>query len=120
MTTAETGRLGERAAMEYLRQRGYMIRHTNWRNGHYELDIVAEREDMLYFVEVKTRRAGGLTTPEDALTPHKARSLQRAAAAYLSYCHYEGECQFDLAAVDVYPDGRFEVRYTENALELNW
>ncbi len=120
MTTAETGRAGERAATDYLRQRGYQIRHLNWRDGRYELDIVAEKDYILHFVEVKTRRAGGLTTPEEALTPRKAAALRRAAQAYLSRYALTYECQFDLAAVDAYDDGSLEVRFTENALELNW
>ena len=75
---AETGRAGERAATEYLRRAGYEICALNWRQGRYELDIVACREGVLHFVEVKTRRADGLTTPEEALTPRKFAALRRA------------------------------------------
>lgn len=120
MTTSEIGREGERAATDYLRDHGYQIRHLNWREGRYELDIVAEKEFIIHFVEVKTRRAGGLTTPEEALTPRKAAALRRAAQAYLSCYAITDECQFDLAAVDIFPDGSLQVRFTENALELNW
>ena len=42
-TTAETGRAGERAAVEYLRGAGYEICAINWRSGRYELDIVARK-----------------------------------------------------------------------------
>ena len=47
-TTAETGRAGERAAAEHLRQAGYEIRDTNWRAGRDELDIVALRGEVLH------------------------------------------------------------------------
>ncbi len=80
-TTAETGRAGERAAAEYLRRAGYEICALNWRQGRYELDIVACREGVLHFVEVKTRRSGSLTPPEAAATQRKFRALSRAAAA---------------------------------------
>ena len=47
---AETGRAGERAATEYLRRAGYEICAHNWRQGRYELDIVACREGVLEWV----------------------------------------------------------------------
>ena len=119
-TTAETGRTGERAAAEHLRQAGYEIRDTNWRAGRDELDIVALRGEVLHFVEVKTRRAGSLTPPEAAATQRKFRALTRAAARYLRTAGWQGEVQFDLAAVDVMPDGHMEVRLVEQAMEYNW
>ena len=112
-TTAETGRAGERAAVEYLRGAGYEICALNWRSGRYELDIV-------HFVEVKTRRVGSLTPPEAAVTPQKFRALTRAAVRYLAATGGQEEAQFDLAAVDVMPDGRMEVRLVERAMEYNW
>ena len=119
-TTAETGRTGERAAAEHLRQAGYEICDTNWRAGRDELDIVALRGEVLHFVEVKTRRAGSLTPPEAAVTPQKFRALTRAAVRYLAATGGQEEAQFDLAAVDVMPDGRMEVRLVEHAMEYNW
>ena len=50
---SKIGDAGEAAARKYLEQRGYHIRHINWRYGHYELDIVAEQGHMLIIVEVK-------------------------------------------------------------------
>lgn len=93
---AETGRAGERAATEYLRRAGYEICALNWRQGRYELDIVACREGVLHFVEVKTRRSGSLTPPEAAATQRKFRALSRAAACYLHTVGWEGEVAFDL------------------------
>ncbi len=118
--SADTGRRGEQAAVDYLRRAGYAILERNWRSGRYELDIVARRWDELHFVEVKTRRAGGLTTPEEALTPRKFSALRRAAEAYMAQHRVCLEPQFDLAAVDVFPDGTLCVRFTERAMECSW
>jgi len=120
MTASETGCSGERAAAAFLRRAGYEILHLNWRSGRYELDIVARRGDALHFVEVKTRRADGLTPPEAALTPAKRRALRCAAERYLALCGAEWEVRFDLAAVDVMPDGSMAVRLIEDALECHW
>lgn len=120
MTTAQTGSFGERAAVEELRRRGFELLHLNWRSGRYELDIVARQGETLHFVEVKTRRADGLTQPEMAATPTKFRALCIAAQRYMDYVGWDGEVQFDLAAVDLCPDGSAEVRLIERAMEANW
>jgi len=74
--SADTGRRGEQAAVDYLRRAGFAILERNWRSGRYELDIVARRWDELHFIEVKTRRAGGLTTPEEAITPRTCAVIE--------------------------------------------
>ena len=55
-TTQHTGRQGEEAAARWLLDHGFTLLHRNWRQGHYELDIVAARKGTLHFIEVKTRR----------------------------------------------------------------
>lgn len=120
MTNAETGRMGEQAAADFLRREGYELLAANWRCGRYELDIVACKESELHIVEVKSRRADGLTTPEDALTPQKQRALLHAARAYVARTHWMGEVRFDLAAVDCYPDGSMEVRFIPDAMQCHW
>lgn len=118
--TAETGRMGERAAAEFLRRAGYEICALNWRCGRYELDIVARKGGFVHFVEVKTRRADGLTPPEAAITPQKFRALTQAALHYMALTGEQDEAQFDLAAVDVMPGGETVVRLIAQAMEYNW
>lgn len=120
MTTEQTGRLGEEAVAAYLRKEGFELCARNWRSGRYELDIVARKADVLHIVEVKTRRAGSLTPPEAAATELKFRSLRRAADCYLYRTGWQGDVQFDLAAVEVSPDGGCEIRLIENAMECHW
>ena len=119
-TTQHTGRLGEETAARWLLDHGFTLLHRNWRQGHYELDIVAARKGTLHFIEVKTRRRDGLTPPEQALDSHKRRALVRAANAYLTENPFAGEVQFDLIAVETAPAGTPEVRYIEDAIELHW
>ena len=119
-TTQHTGRLGEETAARWLLDHGFTLLHRNWRQGPYELDIVAARKGTLHFIEVKTRRRDGLTPPEQALDSHKRRALVRAANAYLTENPFAGEVQFDLIAVETAPAGTPEVRYIEDAIELHW
>ncbi len=119
-TTTHIGTLGEKAATKWLRNQGFLIRDLNWRAGRYELDIVAERWDVTHFIEVKTRKAYGLTTPEEAITPDKFKSLARAACAYIAQHNIQNETQFDLVAVDVLINGELKIRLIENAMEFRW
>ena len=119
-TNAETGRYGEQVATNYLRQNGYMICATNWRQGRYEIDIVAQKAGIVHFVEVKTRRAGSFATPEQALNATKLTAMRRAASAYLAQYKVWGEVEFDLMAVDIFPDNTCDVRFVRNAAEYGW
>lgn len=118
--SAATGRRGEETAALWLRREGYDICARNWRSGRYELDIIARKQNCLHFVEVKTRRADGLTPPEQALTPAKCRALVRAAALYMAEHESAEEPRFDLAAVDMQPDGNAVVRFIPDAVESHW
>ena len=117
MHTAETGREGERLAVAWLRRHGYIIHDLNWRNGRYEIDIIASRSGVLHFVEVKTRSVFGWSSPEEAMTPDKCRALLRGAASYIALHRLPHEPQFDLIAVDILPDGNTDIRYTENVIQ---
>ena len=118
---ARTGRRGEDDAAEWLRGAGFELLDRNWRSGRYELDIVAFRDGELHFAEVKTRRAEGLTPPEQAATPAKQRAMMRAAAAYVR-AHPMEVCdfRFDLLAVDAAADGTVVVRFVPDAFEPHW
>jgi putative endonuclease len=77
------GRTGERLAAEALMKKGYHILERNFRRRHGEIDLVAEDEQDLIFVEVRARRGTSYGLPEDALTLYKRRKLQEVASYYL-------------------------------------
>ena len=76
------GKAGEDAAVDYLERHDYVIRHRNWRKGHFELDIVAAKNGELIIVEVKTRSDTDFALPQDAVTPQKIRRTVIAADTY--------------------------------------
>lgn len=118
-TTSEIGRRGEAVAVQWLLKRGYELLHSNWRNGSYELDIVAVKGDEVHFIEVKTRAKGSLTTPEASITKSKFNSLKRAAEAYIFEYDIDLEPQFDLIAI-VYSGESCTLEFTPNAMYCRW
>jgi putative endonuclease len=74
------GAWGETVAATHLEAHGYTIVARNWRCAIGEIDIVAQKDDALAFVEVKTRRGGN---PEDQITQRKAQKLLETAQTYL-------------------------------------
>lgn len=113
------GQRGEDYAAHQLHQRGYTLRHRNWRAAGGELDIVAERDEVLVFVEVRTRRGDRYGTPEESITPRKRAKLIATAQAYLQALGQPDRAwRIDVAAIEVGPRGdvtRFEL--IENAIE---
>lgn len=78
----ETGKKGEQLAAIWLQQQGYTILHSNWRYLQFELDVIATRDNILHFIEVKTRTSLDFGMPEEGVTRLKIRHLIRAGAAY--------------------------------------
>jgi putative endonuclease len=104
----QLGAWGERIAADHLQAKGYEILHRNWRCRRGEIDLVAQAGSELVFVEVKTRRGRAMGTPEEGLTPHKARKLLELAQHYL-YEHDldEIDWRIDLVAVELDAHGKF-------------
>ncbi len=115
----ERGRRGEALAVEYLQRRGWTILARNWRDGPRELDVVAAREGVLAFVEVKGRAASSLASPFEAITPRKRREIERAARAWLAGRATEATpfrvVRFDAVAVVFRREGAVAVEHLEDA-----
>lgn len=73
---------GEDLAAKFLQEKGYKIIERNFRKGYGEIDIIALKDNVLVFVEVKTRTSNNYGTPFEAITPFKLRSLVRTAQFY--------------------------------------
>lgn len=106
MESSELGLYGEERAVELLSSKGYRIRHRNWRYGHREIDIVAEDEEYVIIVEVKTRREGGLVPAVESVDKMKMRNLIYAANAYAKRFGIVKGLRFDIIAISVDYSGR--------------
>jgi putative endonuclease len=112
------GDAGERLTAERLRQAGYTVRMMNYRCPAGEIDIVAEEDGDIVFVEVKTRRGDAYGLPEEAVTPAKQRKLIAAAQTYLEAngCAH-ASWRVDVVAVALTPTGKLqEVRMYRHAI----
>ena len=81
-SSSPLGKRGERYAARYLQTKGYEIVRKNWKNGQYELDIVAQDGDVLVFVEVKTRSDEDVNVPERNVNAEKQRRIVQAAESF--------------------------------------
>ena len=99
-----TGNLGEALAAAYLLDKGYQILHQNWRHSHWEVDIIAEKDTILNFIEVKTRRTKKFGLPEDNVSKKKITNLINAGEEYL-YQHPQWKrIQFNILSITMLKD----------------
>lgn len=98
------GRWGENVAAEYLGKKGYTVVDRNVRAAHGEIDIVARKDELLVFVEVRTRTSHSFSYPEETVTLRKQAYILAAAEEYLLLHPESGDSwQFDLIAVEGSP-----------------
>ena len=95
----ELGKLGEELAVEFLRKDGYTILETNWTFQKAEIDIIAQKENILAIVEVKTRSSLEFGLPQDFVKPKKIQLLVKAVNEYVISKNLDIDVRFDIIAV---------------------
>lgn len=102
----ELGRWGENTAAEYLESKGFRILARNWRTRRGEIDLVAQIDQVLAFVEVKTRRGTDFGKPEEAITDVKAGRLLALGQEYVVQNELlDVEWRIDLIAIELEKNG---------------
>ena len=92
----ELGKKGEEIAVAHLAKNGFKIRDVNWRFRKEEIDIVAEKDGFIIFVEVKTRTSEYFETPASTVTMKKQKSVINAADEYIKSKELNNESRFDV------------------------
>jgi putative endonuclease len=111
------GRWGEDAAAQYLAANGYKVLTCNCRTAHGEIDLVASKDGLLVFVEVKTHRSYNFVYPEDSVTRRKQAYLLSAAEKFLQAHPDCGESwQIDIIAAEGTPGGNAHIEHFENVI----
>ena len=116
------GRLGEDLACDYLEKNGYRIIRRNLHQGKNELDIIAEDDDYIVFVEVKTRsclypESGDFGIPARAVDGDKRRNTVKAAKDYMLQNYLNKQPRIDV--IEIYlleQKGEFK---TPTVLKIN-
>jgi len=99
----QLGKEGEQLAVNYLVEKGYEILHRNWRHSHYEIDIIAKKNDLLRIIEVKALKSRGINFPEQSVTKKKFRYLLNAADEFLFHNQQYRHVQFDILSITLHP-----------------
>lgn len=100
MTSRDIGNIGEEYTVRFLVSKGCEILERNYCIRGGELDIVAKKGNLLHIVEVKTRKAGALSSGDEAITPKKISRIIKAANTYITTHELEMSCVFDVAIVE--------------------
>lgn len=112
----ELGKKGEELAIAYLRSKEFKIRATNWQFGHKEVDIIAEKNGKIHFVEVKARSQFYFDEPKQAVVRKKQNNIIQAADGYMQRYMVEMEACFDIIGI-VFYENHHELEYLENAFD---
>ena len=104
------GIYGDQTAARYLRQEKYDILSANFTAGTGEIDIVAEKNNVICFVEVKTRKEGGMFSPADAVDFRKQNNIKSAASGFMNKYNLKKEMRFDIIEVLLQEDNVYNVK----------
>jgi putative endonuclease len=112
------GKIGEDLAAKFLEEKGYNIIERNYRFGHGELDIIAEKDNILIFIEVKTKKHGDFGDPINWIKRGKQLQMGRIARGYLYERNItDRDCRFDVVLVN-WEHGLWKIDHIENAFWL--
>lgn len=100
MTNYQSGHDAEKTAATYLQKQGFKIRELNWKTKYCEIDIVAERKKVVYFVEVKARKTAFQGSGLDYITPKKLQQMRFAAEMWVQTNQWKGDYRLAAVAID--------------------
>jgi putative endonuclease len=114
-THNDLGRKGEALAKVHLEVAGYEIMDENWVFGKAEIDLVAYKEGIIIFTEVKTRTGNGFGEPEDFVDARKQKLLVQAADEYIYLMNHQGDVRFDIISVLFDRNNNYKLKHIEDA-----
>lgn len=115
----EFGKAAENAAARFLKAKGYKILELNYKTKFGEIDIIAQQEGVICFLEVKARHSLNLGVPQEAVSTSKQRQISKVAVYYLKSNNLlDRPARFDVLAL-LYVNSQPEISLITDAFELN-
>ncbi|HWZ16381.1 MAG TPA: YraN family protein [Mucilaginibacter sp.] len=111
----DLGRKGESLAKAHLEKAGYEILDENWTHGKLEVDLIAYKDRIIIFTEVKTRTGNYFGEPEDFVDTRKQKLLAEAADEYIYLMNHQGEVRFDIISVLFDKQTNYTIKHIEDA-----
>ena len=111
----ELGRRGESLAKAHLENAGYEILDENWTHGNAEVDLIAYKDKVIIFAEVKTRTGNGFGEPEDFVDERKQKLLVSAADEYIYLMEHKGDVRFDIISILFDKQANYTLKHIEDA-----
>lgn len=112
-STRAIGQAAELLAVEFYSRLGYTILATNYRAGKREIDIIASKDDLVVFVEVKCRTKIAFGMPESTLSAAQLNRIQEASVIWQEENAYSGRIQFDIIAV-AWKNNQAQIRHFQD------
>ncbi|MGF1923865.1 MAG: YraN family protein [Bacteroidia bacterium] len=111
----DLGRQGEQIAKDFLISKGYEILDENWVFERAEIDLIVYFNQIIIFVEVKTRSSTAFGLPEDFVSYAKRERMANAAEEYVNVVIHEGEIRFDIISVLFKKNNSYTINHIEDA-----
>ena len=111
----DLGRAGEVLAKTHLEKAGYEILDENWTFGKAEIDLIAYKDRVIIFTEVKTRTGNFFGEPEDFVDNRKQKLMAQAADEYIYLMEHQGEVRFDIISILFDKQTNYTIKHIEDA-----
>ena len=109
------GKKGEDIAASYLINKGYEIIDRNWKTERLELDLIAKKDGIYVFIEVKTRSTSFYGNPEEAITKAKKDNILEAVELYLEEKNIDSEIRIDVVTL-ILKENSHSITHLEDAI----
>jgi putative endonuclease len=114
-THNDLGHKGEALAKAHLEANGYEVIDENWVFGKAEVDLIAYKDRVIIFVEVKARTGNGFGEPEDFVDARKQKLLVQAADEYIYLMNHQGDVRFDIISLLFDRNSNYKLNHIEDA-----
>ena len=116
MNSKLLGAYGEHLAAQFLRSNKYEIKAANFKTHTGEIDLIAIKDGVLCFIEVKTRQVGGMLPPSAAVDIHKQQNIKSCASVYINnYAPNANKTRYDIIEVLIDGNKQEDINHIKNA-----